>query len=241
MLPSNLIESKLIFVGEISVGKSALIHYYLNNKFNPKTESTIGGMYLQKKINVHPSGSTDPIKIVMNIWDTHGEERFRSLQKIYYRGVSYACICTSFWSTLENNPKDSQKCNSLEKMLESIQYWYNDIKKHSENENNDVKLIVIITKMDLIRKNPEQMSLLIKIKEYVNKIDALYFQTSAKEGDGVEELFDFIVQHIVSKRTKRNETEKNTNLIKITQENKYQEQQTRSCCSSAPQSNEWQE
>merc|ERR1712154_757130 len=76
---------KIIIIGESGVGKTAVLHQYVMNKFIQEHKATIGADFLTKEINV------DDKVVTLQIWDTAGQERFQSLGNAFYRGAD-ACI-----------------------------------------------------------------------------------------------------------------------------------------------------
>lgn len=71
---------KVIIVGDISVGKSSIALRYSKDKFDNIMESTLGAAYIEKIIKYKQN------KVIkFQIWDTAGQEKFRSITKLYYR------------------------------------------------------------------------------------------------------------------------------------------------------------
>ncbi|KAF2760917.1 P-loop containing nucleoside triphosphate hydrolase protein [Pseudovirgaria hyperparasitica] len=87
---NNDLEAKIVVLGSQGVGKTSLVHRYVKNAFVPPTTmSTIGASFLTKKVV-----DIDTSTIVrLQIWDTAGQERFRSISKLYYRGANAAVLC----------------------------------------------------------------------------------------------------------------------------------------------------
>jgi Ras-related protein Rab-5C len=69
------------------VGKSSIIEAFHNQKFNPFQETTLGAAYLTK---VHPLPTGRSIKF--HLWDTAGQEKYRSISSLYYKTARIA-IC----------------------------------------------------------------------------------------------------------------------------------------------------
>ncbi|KAJ4377656.1 hypothetical protein N0V83_000484 [Neocucurbitaria cava] len=87
---SNSLEAKIVVLGSQGVGKTSLVHRYVKNAFTPPTtQSTIGASFLTKRV-VDIDTST---VVRLQIWDTAGQERFRSISKLYYRGANAAVLC----------------------------------------------------------------------------------------------------------------------------------------------------
>ncbi|KAK7547130.1 ras family-domain-containing protein [Phyllosticta paracitricarpa] len=77
---------KLVLLGEAAVGKSSLVMRFVNNDFQENKEPTIGAAFLTQKCNL----PTRTIKF--EIWDTAGQERFASLAPMYYRNAQAALV-----------------------------------------------------------------------------------------------------------------------------------------------------
>ena len=77
---------KIIFIGDISVGKTSIINVLTGYKFNDEYEASIGVDFFSKTIKY--KGKT----IKLQIWDSAGQEKFRSLIRNYIRGSSLVFI-----------------------------------------------------------------------------------------------------------------------------------------------------
>jgi hypothetical protein len=74
------------------VGKTSLLHRYVQNRFDPKNiTSTTGAFFVTKKVFI------DGLKVRLQLWDTAGQERFRSMVILY---ISLALPCVSAYSCL---------------------------------------------------------------------------------------------------------------------------------------------
>ena len=82
----DTINFKVILIGENSVGKTSLIIRYTTNKFNPLQLSTIGASFMNKLIKIN-----NDIIIKFEIWDTAGQEKYRSVNRLFYQNAA-ACI-----------------------------------------------------------------------------------------------------------------------------------------------------
>lgn len=89
--PPSSLEAKLVVLGSQGVGKTSLVHRYVKNAFIPptKAQSTVGASFLTTRVLDPESGTT----IRLQIWDTAGQERFRSISRLYYRGAHAAILC----------------------------------------------------------------------------------------------------------------------------------------------------
>eukprot|EP00906_Rhabdomonas_costata_P036391 RCo051066 len=77
---------KVILVGESGVGKSCLLHRFLHGRFPPDQGPTIGVEFGARVLSVR--GTTAKLQV----WDTAGAERYRSVTRSYYRGASAALV-----------------------------------------------------------------------------------------------------------------------------------------------------
>jgi small GTP-binding protein len=82
-MESNLPQIKVIVVGDSGVGKSSILFRFVNDEFNEFSEATLGAAFVSK---VHTYGQDKFIRF--QIWDTAGQEKYKSIAPIYYRGTS---------------------------------------------------------------------------------------------------------------------------------------------------------
>ena len=100
---------KIILLGESSVGKTSIINRLTKNIFDILTVSTISEYFCEKEIDIKGT------LIKLQIWDTAGEEKFRSLISNYYNGAAAAIL------VYDIKRKDS--------FLELKNYWYDQVKE----------------------------------------------------------------------------------------------------------------
>lgn len=89
--PPTSLEAKLVVLGFQGVGKTSLVHRYVKNAFVPpeKAQSTVGASFQTTTVHDPETGT----QIRLQIWDTAGQERFRSISRLYYRGSHAAILC----------------------------------------------------------------------------------------------------------------------------------------------------
>ena len=104
---------KLILLGESSVGKTSIIKRLTTNEFSDISISTVGYIFTEKILEIND------IKIKFEIWDTAGQEKFRSLINNYYNGCDGAILVYDI-----TNRKSYD---------EIVNYWYNEILTHCPN------------------------------------------------------------------------------------------------------------
>ncbi|KAL1962458.1 hypothetical protein VTN77DRAFT_9659 [Rasamsonia byssochlamydoides] len=87
---SSSLEAKIVVLGAQGVGKTSLVNRFVKNSFDPATTtSTVGASFVTKRV----LDSTSDTIVRLQIWDTAGQERFRSISRLYYRGANACLLC----------------------------------------------------------------------------------------------------------------------------------------------------
>ena len=159
------IEVKIVLLGNINVGKTSIASRYCKNVFNEHHINTIGGAYQQQKV-ILSNGSA----VKLHIWDTSGQERFRAMTNLYYRDAQVAILTYDVTS---------------ESSFTGIEFWIKELKYKVENDN--MILCLVGNKCDV--NEDERKVSKIKGKNFADENNMLFFETSAKNGDGVKDLF----------------------------------------------------
>ena len=175
---------KVLLLGDSDVGKSSLILRYTDETFNSKLVNSIGVDFKMKKREI------DGKIIKVQIWDTAGHERFRSITYSYYRGANSIIIVFDL---------------SDKKSFISITEWLKQIEKHAKE---NVFKFLVGNKSDLI---DERKVTYEEAKQYADEHDLPYIETSAKEGININELFDTSIKTFLT-NTKIFVGEKNIKL-----------------------------
>ena len=76
----NILRFKIILIGDASVGKTSILQRFIHNKFKIEYNCTIGVDYCVKSLSLDNNTTVD-----MQIWDTCGQERFKTITRQYYR------------------------------------------------------------------------------------------------------------------------------------------------------------
>ena len=119
-------------------------------------------------------------QVKLHIWDTGGQEQFRSMMSLYYRGADAALICFDLTSG---------------KTFESVEYWIGEMEKNCNNDQQNYVLAMAGNKSD-IDESKKQVSY-AKANELSKSNDMIYHETSAKTGDGAQELFMNLINKII--------------------------------------------
>ena len=156
---------KLLLLGDSSVGKTSILLKYISNKFDESSISTVGVDYMDKIIDYNK------FKIKLQIWDTSGEEKFRTITKNFYRNADGLLV------VFDLTKKES---------YDHIRIWINEAK-----ENNDkLKTLLIGNKLDL---KDERIVAIDVAKQFAEKNNLKYIETSAKDGTNINESFQAII------------------------------------------------
>ena len=153
---------KYIIIGDAAVGKSNLLLRYAHGQFKPEYQLTIGVEFGAKNIQLVN-------KIFrIQIWDTAGQENFRSITRAYYKNSVCALVVYDISS------RDS---------FEHVTSWIEDCKNQSPKT---IFMVLVGNKCDL---NDKRQVSVEEGKDLAEKNDMLFFETSAKDGINVDEIF----------------------------------------------------
>ena len=165
---SKEFEIKICLLGDVNVGKTSIASRFCKNSFNENYINTIGGAYQQQNIVLNNGA-----KIKLHIWDTSGQDRFRSMTNLYYRDAQVAILTYDVTN---------------EESLEGLNYWLNELNDKVEIDDMILCLVGNKNDVDASRKVVSTS----KGKAFAEEHNMIFFETSAKTGAGVKELFQAI-------------------------------------------------
>ncbi|KAL7714129.1 Rab family GTPase [Entamoeba marina] len=152
---------KVVMVGDFSTGKTCMLIRLSQNFFDSQHNPTIGASFLKQSVDL-PNGS----KVEMNLWDTSGDERFRSVMPVYFRGAQVAIIVYDV---------------TRKETFESLAYWI-DLAKKSGGE--DIQIVVVGSKCDLQKEVSDQ-----EAQDYCNKNGCPLVLCSSFSGENITKVF----------------------------------------------------
>ncbi|XP_041376392.1 ras-related protein Rab-22A-like [Gigantopelta aegis] len=158
---------KLCLLGDSGVGKSSIVMRFVADQFKPALESTIGASFMTKTLLV------DENTYKFQIWDTAGQEKYRALAPMYYRGAAAAIIVYDV---------------TREGTFRAVKSWVQELKRQG---SPNIVLAIAGNKSDLddlreVRTKDAQ--------DYANDINAIFCETSALTATNVPKLFNSIAK-----------------------------------------------
>ncbi|QRV99694.1 RAB6B, member RAS oncogene family [Ceratobasidium sp. AG-Ba] len=166
---SPLKRTKIVLLGDQSVGKTSLITRFMYDTFDNTYQATIGIDFLSKTMYL------DDRTVRLQLWDTAGQERFRSLIPSYIRDSSVAIVVyditnrASFMSTSK---------------------WIDDVRSE---RGTDVIIVLVGNKADLSDKRQVTLE---EATQKANELNIMFMETSAKAGHNVKALFKKIAMSL---------------------------------------------
>ena len=159
---------KVVLLGESGVGKTCIISRYVNNTYDEKSETTNGASYASKIIELEQYKQS----LRFDIWDTAGQEKYRSLTKFFYKDAAIAILVY-----------DITRRDSFEEVKK---YWYEQLKTCGEK---NLVIGIAGNKCDMFDKEAVTED---EAKAFASEIGAQFQLTSAFKNNGIDELFKLV-------------------------------------------------
>ena len=196
MLYEHKNEIKVILLGNPGVGKTSLINTCVGLSFSEKYESTSSSSYMRKDFNINNK------KYLIDLWDTAGQEKFKSITKIFVKGSD---IVVFVYDITDDNS------------FKALEEW---IKMSDEIIENKYICGIVGNKQDLFLNEggvPEE-----EAKEYADKKNMPFEVVSAKEDPQTFELFlkQLVEKHLELKEENKEKDEKSEKNEKKEEEKK---------------------
>jgi small GTP-binding protein len=156
---------KVVLLGNSGAGKTSILDYALTNTPKVDPQPTIGCIASVLNI-VLPSG---PVQL--RVWDTAGQELYRSIVPIYVRGAAAALLVYDVTD---------------EKSIDALDHWHSVL---MEEQSGDILIYVVANKIDQHGTVSDAQG-----EGIARKVNGSFHRVSAKTGDGINELFTTIAQ-----------------------------------------------
>jgi len=201
---SPLKRTKIVLLGDQSVGKTSLITRFMYDTFDNTYQATIGIDFLSKTMYLEDR------TVRLQLWDTAGQERFRSLIPSYIRDSSVAIVVFDI----------TNRASFL-----STSKWIDDVRSE---RGNDVIIVLVGNKADLSDKRQ------VTHEEATTKsteLGIMFMETSAKAGHNVKSLFKKIAMNLpgMEKEGQRAEVQNTKIDVNATPTNQVPEASTCQC------------
>ena len=165
---------KILTAGEGGVGKTTLLHRFVEGQFSADTKMTIGVEFFLKEIEL------DGKQCTLQLWDFGGQERFRFLLESYVLGAKGALLMFDLTRPMT---------------LENLQQWVTICRKGDEN----LPILFLGTKIDLANDIMVDDDYALSFQEKFKLFD--YMKISSKSGQNVLEAFELLTKKILERQT----------------------------------------
>ena len=162
---------KILLLGDSSVGKTCILTRYSENTFQEDHLATIGLDFKQKNVNLENGKS-----VKVQIWDTAGQDRFKSITKNYYKGAHGIMLIYDV---------------TTRKSFDNVRNWIDTIK---EEVSDKVNIILVGNKID---NNDNRQVTTEEGQEIANEYKLPFYETSAKTGDNIDKAFNDLITRVV--------------------------------------------
>ena len=189
----EILQFKIILIGDQSVGKTSIMSKFINNDFKASYLATIGVDYQTKEIYLN----NNTIGVSLRVFDTCGQERFRSITRNYFKNSNGVFLVFDL---------------SSKNTIKNLNIWYKDIEN---NVDKDCIIFLIGNKMDL---KDRDYSISQEGKQFAKEKGINYFEVSAMTGAGVNNIFEKMARTLVNNFKK---TQDKNEEMKINNKNLY--------------------
>ena len=199
----NLFEINTLILGDCSVGKTCILLRYVCNSFDETQQPTIGVDFRTKKITL------DTEQINFRIWDSAGQERFRSITQQFFKNADGIILVYDVTQS---------------ETYTQINNWIEDIQK---NKLYRTKVFLVGNKIDDGEKRVIQKE---KAEAFAKEQGFDYFETSAKIGTGIEEMFTKVAEELCKIKKEYNATGEEEHSLKLEYVNKPAKKKCKNGC-----------
>ncbi len=195
----EILQIKMILLGNTAVGKTSIINRYVEDNFSSNLMSSVNMTFTQKTLKI------DKQKVQLNIWDTVGQEKFRSLSKLFFKDTKIVALVYSI--TNKNSFND-------------LEFW---LKTFKETIGEDVVIGVMGNKSDLFLEQEVSEE---EGEKFAKENGGFFDLVSAKENKAGLDKF---ITKLVTECLKKNQNLSSNNGIKLVNQEQTQEIKA-GCC-----------
>jgi len=164
------LRAKMVLLGDTNVGKSSIVLRLLTNKFNEfSTSPTVGASF-----STHNVSLADRI-VTFEVWDTAGQEYYRSLMPLYYRGAQVAIIVYDITS----------KASFM-----NARSWANELQSNAGSQ------VIIGLAGNKVDKAVERTVDMLEAEAFANENGFTFMEVSAKTGKNIVELLKSLARKV---------------------------------------------
>jgi small GTP-binding protein len=192
-------DAKLILVGETNVGKTSLLRQYVDHLFSEEKVTTIGYDTMHKELEL-PEG-----KISLQIWDTCGQEQFRTVNQLFVKNSKMALLVYDI-----TNYKTFEELKN---------FWYSYV---TSAVGKNIIFGIAGNKSDLYENEQVKVS---DAQQFANEIGAIFKETTAKNHDAITALIEEMSIKFIQQIGEENKNENNKIVISNTKNKKKE-----GCC-----------
>ncbi len=159
---------KVVVVGDGSVGKTTLILRYTEKRFRESYIPTIGVQWVVKQLEYEGN------EVYFTLWDIAGQDKFKTMRANFYDGSDAVIIAFDVTNLVS---------------FDHIENWLMEVRQYCDN----VPFVLLGNKIDLVndRKVTREM-----VDSLIQRYQLPYFETSAKTGENVIDMFNVVVKKI---------------------------------------------
>lgn len=171
---------KVIIIGDSGVGKSCILQQFIGQDFDPNKENTVGVEFGNKVIELpieprNPNSVTRRVKL--QIWDTAGQEQFKSITRSYYRCVAGALVVYDVTSR---------------ESFDNVRTWVQEARSHA---NAELVIVLCGNKIDKL----DRKVTIEEGRQFAADHGLLFAESSAKENKNISQLFTSIGIDVLQK------------------------------------------
>ena len=201
-IDENMKEVKIILLGDVGVGKTSIISRYDKNIFSEKNISTLSSSFITKQVK------KGDITYNLNIWDTSGQEKYRSVTKLFVQGANIVILVYAI---------------DVKETFDILNFWHKTVIDLIEDEENII-LAIVGNKSD---KFEDAVITEEDGQKIANEKKAIFKLVSAKEDPkGIFSLFDTLLNEYINKNSNHDIRQHSFRLDNI-KENKNKK---KNCC-----------